>query len=77
MVFEKDGYILYESKKNPNLHFFGKPGNRKGKPIDLPPGFKVKVNKRTGLPMASKIKGKAGSAKKKAAPSKKKAKKKK
>ena len=56
MAFEKDGYILYQNKKNPNLRYFAKKGNTKGKPIDLPDGFKVKTNKRTGLPILSKIK---------------------
>jgi len=56
MVFEKDGYILYQNKKNPNLRYFAKKGNKKGKPIDLPDGFKVKTNKRTGLPILSKKK---------------------
>jgi len=73
MVFEKNGYILYENKKNPNLHYFGKPGNKKGKPIDIPPGYKVKVNKRTGLPLLAKGKAGKAPAKKKAAPAKKKA----
>lgn len=54
MAFEKDGYTLYQNKKNPHLRYFAKPGNKKGKPIDLPKGYKVKVNKRTGLPILSK-----------------------
>jgi hypothetical protein len=56
MAYEKDGYILYQNKKNPNLRYFAKKGNKKGKPIDLPKGYKVKVNKRTGLPILSKKK---------------------
>ena len=56
MAYEKDGYTLHESKKNPNLKYFAKAGNKKGKPIDLPAGYRVKVNKRTGLPFITKKK---------------------
>jgi hypothetical protein len=48
-------YTLYQNKKNPNLRFFAskkpKPGNQK---IDMPAGYKIVKNKRTGLPMLKK-----------------------
>jgi len=56
MAYEKNGYILYQNKKNPNLRYFAKKGNKKGTPIDKPTGYTVKVNKRTGLPILSKKK---------------------
>jgi len=54
MAYELDGYVLYQNKKNPNLRYFAKPGNTKGKPINIPDGYKVKKNKRTGLPILAK-----------------------
>jgi len=54
MVFKKDGYTLYQNKKNCNLRYFSKKVSTKGKAIDLPPGYKVGKNKRTGLPFLKK-----------------------
>ena len=60
MAYKKDGYTLYtierklKSGKKMNLYFFSKKKPKRGKPIDLPAGYKVIKNKRTGLPMVKK-----------------------
>jgi hypothetical protein len=53
MVFKKDGYTLYRHKKKKHLMFFAQKST-KGTPIDLPKGYVVKVNKKTGLPYLKK-----------------------
>jgi len=55
MVFEIDGYKLYQNKKRPQLRYFSK-SSSKGKPIDMPPGYKCGKNKKTGLPFIKRIK---------------------
>jgi len=47
-------YTLYQNKKNPNLRYFSGSSSKAGKAIDLPNGYKVIKNKRTGLPMLKK-----------------------
>jgi hypothetical protein len=47
-------YTLYQNKKNPNLRYFSGGPSKAGKQIDLPEGYKVMENKRTGLPMLKK-----------------------
>ena len=59
MVYTQKGkngqtYTLHENKKNPNLHYFAAKKSPSGKPVDIPSGYKVIVNKRTGLPMLKK-----------------------
>jgi len=54
MVFKKDEYTLYQNKKHPHLRYFSKKKSSKGKPIDVPTGYNVKVNKKTGLPYLKK-----------------------
>jgi len=47
-------YTLYQNKKNPNLRYFSSKKSSKGKAIDVPAGYKIITNKRTGLPMLKK-----------------------
>jgi len=47
-------YTLFQNKKNPNLKYFSGSNSKAGKAIDLPKGFKIIKNKRTGLPMLKK-----------------------
>jgi hypothetical protein len=47
-------YTLYENKKNPNLHYFSSGKSSAGKAIDIPSGYKVITNERTGLPLLKK-----------------------
>jgi len=59
MVYTQKGksgeiYTLYENKKNPNLHYFAAGKSSSGRAIDLPKGYKVVTNKRTGLPLLKK-----------------------
>jgi ERCC4-type nuclease len=55
-------YTLYEKQvkigkgKKRVVHFFSKAEPEDGEPIDLPPGFEVKVNKKTGVPYLKKKK---------------------
>ena len=39
---------------NQQIYFFSKGKPKSGKPSDMPNGYKVGVNKRTGLPYLSK-----------------------
>lgn len=47
-------YTLFQNKKNPHLKYFSGSASKAGKAIDLPAGYKVIENKRTGLPMLKK-----------------------
>ena len=55
-------YTLYEKQiksgkgKKRVVHFFSKAEPDDGEPIDLPPGFEVKINKKTGVPYLKKKK---------------------
>ena len=53
----KKVYYLMQSKKYPNIRYFSldkKPAS--GKPIDLPKGYKVVENLKTGLPVLKRKK---------------------
>ena len=60
MAYTKDGYTLYTRKVELNgghvqqIYFFSKKTPKSGEPCDIPPGYKVGVNKRTGLPYLKK-----------------------
>jgi hypothetical protein len=62
MVYEKNGYELYTRKvklkggRDQVIYFFGKKGNKpkSGSKCDLPVGYVVGINKRTGLPYLKK-----------------------
>lgn len=56
MPFQKDGYTLHtrevtlKGNRIQRIYFFAKRKPKSGKPCDLPDGFKVGKNARTGLP---------------------------
>jgi len=53
--FNGKTYGLYQSKKYPNIRYFALKGKKTSdKPIDLPRGYKVVENKKTGLPVLKK-----------------------
>ena len=60
MTFRYKNWILYKSKiilengSKRTIHFFSKYRPNKGEPCDLPKGFIVKINERTGLPFLRK-----------------------
>lgn len=55
MVFEKDGYTLHtrevtlKGNRKQRIYFFSKKKPKSGKPCDLPDGYNVGKNKKTGL----------------------------
>ena len=59
-VFEHKGYKLHtlnvelKGGRNQTIFFFSKGKPKSGKPTDMPKGYKVGVNKKTGLPYLSK-----------------------
>ena len=62
MTFRYENWILYKSKiilengSNRTIHFFSKYRPNNEESCDLPKGFIVKINERTGLPFLRKDK---------------------
>jgi hypothetical protein len=60
MVYEQNGWKLYKRDvtlkggRNQTIYFFSKRTPNSGTPCDMPPGYTVGVNKRTGLPYLKK-----------------------
>ncbi|MGB1698194.1 MAG: hypothetical protein ACPHK8_07320 [Thermoplasmatota archaeon] len=60
MAYEQDGYTLHarevQLKGNHKqvIYFFSKRSPKVGFPVDLPEGYDVVVNKRSGLPYLKK-----------------------
>lgn len=60
MVYEKNGYELYTRKvklkggRDQVIYFFSKRKPKSGSKTDLPGGYVVGINKRTGLPYLKK-----------------------
>jgi alkylated DNA repair dioxygenase AlkB len=60
MPFEQDGYTLHKRDvvlkggRNQTIFFFARAKPKSGIPSELPLGYKVGVNKRTGLPYLKK-----------------------
>jgi len=60
--FMQNDYMLYEKKiktksgKKRTVRFFSKSKPKMGKPIELPKGFNVSINKKTGVPFLKKKK---------------------
>ena len=63
MAYTHNGYVLYTKEikwgggKTRNIYYFAKGTPKSGAPCDLPEGYDVVVNKKTGLPVL-KRKGK-------------------
>jgi hypothetical protein len=60
MTYEHDGWKLYKRDvilkggRSQTIYFFSKRTPKSGTPCDLPAGYTVGVNKRTGLPYLKK-----------------------
>ena len=60
MAYEQDGYtlhartVLLKGGHEQTIYFFSKREPQSGEPVDLPDGYDVAVNKRTGLPYLRK-----------------------
>lgn len=60
MAFEHKGYTLHTRSvelrggRMQQIYFFARSKPKSGKPTDMPQGYKVGVNGRTGLPYLSK-----------------------
>jgi len=60
MAYEHNGWTLYtrdvtlKGGRNQTIYFFGKRTPKSGNPTELPSGYAVGVNKRTGLPYLKK-----------------------
>jgi hypothetical protein len=60
MPFQKDGYTLHKRDvtlkggRRQTIFFFAKAKPKSGSPSEMPTGYKVGVNKRTGLPYLKK-----------------------
>ncbi len=60
MAYEQDGYTLHAREVELKgghkqvVYFFSKRTPKSGYPVDLPDGYTVAVNKRTGLPYLRK-----------------------
>ena len=60
MPYEHKGYKLHtlnvelKGGRMQQIYFFARSKPRSGKPTDMPKGYKVGVNKKTGLPYLSK-----------------------
>ena len=60
MAYVHDGWTLYtrdvelKGGRTQTIYFFSKRKPKSGTPCDLPSGYKVGVNKRTGLPYLKK-----------------------
>ena len=62
MAYTYEGWTLYKREvtlrggRNQTIYFFSKRKPKSGTPCDLPKGYKVGVNERTGLPYLKKKK---------------------
>jgi hypothetical protein len=60
MVFEKNGYTLYSreqpmrGRRSQTVYFFSKRKPVIGTPIDVPDGYIVSVERRSGVPYLNK-----------------------
>jgi len=60
MAYIHQGWTLYtrdvklKGGRNQTIYFFSKRSPKSGRPCDLPTGYTVGVNKRTGLPYLKK-----------------------
>ncbi len=60
MAYTHEGWTLYtrsvqlKGGKNQTIYFFSKREPKSGSPCELPTGYQVGVNKRTGLPYLKK-----------------------
>lgn len=60
MAYKHEGWTLYtrnvklKGGRNQTIYFFSKKSPKSGNPCDLPNGYCVGVNKRTGLPYLKK-----------------------
>jgi len=60
MPYEHRGYTLHtravelKGGRMQQIYFFARSKPKSGKPTDMPTGYKVGVNKKTGLPYLSK-----------------------
>jgi hypothetical protein len=60
MSYTYEGWTLYRREvtlkggRNQTIYFFSKRSPKSGTACDLPPGYSVGVNKRTGLPFLKK-----------------------
>lgn len=60
MAYEQDGYTLHAREVQLKgghkqiIYFFSQRAPRSGAPVELPDGYSVIVNKRTGLPYLKK-----------------------
>lgn len=60
MVYEKNGFILYareqevRGKRTQTVYFFSKRKPVVGAPVDVPEGYIVSVDRRTGVPYLNK-----------------------
>ncbi|MHB8632509.1 MAG: hypothetical protein ACYDBQ_00890 [Thermoplasmatota archaeon] len=60
MAFEKDGYTLHAREvalkggHRQLIYFFSQRSPKSGVPVEMPAGYVVVVNKRTGLPYLKK-----------------------
>jgi hypothetical protein len=60
MAYTHEGWTLYtrdvtlKGGRKQTIYFFSKRTPKSGKPCDLPSGYSVGVNKRTGLPYLKK-----------------------
>lgn len=60
MAYTHNGWTLYtrdvklKGGRMQKIYFFSKRTPKSGKPCEMPPGYAVGVNKRTGLPYLKK-----------------------
>ncbi len=60
MAYEQDGYTLHAREvalkggHKQVIYFFSRRAPKSGAPVELPEGYAVAVNKRTGLPYLRK-----------------------
>ena len=60
MPYKKDGYTLFTREvklrggKKQSIYYFSKKLPKSGSPCEMPDGYAVGVNKRTGLPYLKK-----------------------
>lgn len=60
MAFTKDGYTLHTREvklkggRPQTIYFFAKSKPKSGRPCDMPVGYKIGKNPRTGLPYLKK-----------------------
>lgn len=60
MVYERNGYVLYAREQEirgnrfQTVYFFSKREPVVGKPVEVPEGYIVEVNRKSGVPFLSK-----------------------